>query len=211
MKGLVFASALLLTLAGCQSARVGAATIPQALAGIQDDMAHAGAVPAARVTSWTAAQALVFERDVQAMQCLADRADPVVTVLAGDVNVTLTGTVTASGKITLASITSAPSLGAEADLAKTRTQTVLTPVTVTALSLLPDVEMARRLAWEHDLLSGDDDKGSTPDALASREQERKDILADRNALRERVDRLIANWDGGRCSEKRVVPFVGARL
>ncbi|GLP91922.1 hypothetical protein GCM10007868_29970 [Gluconobacter frateurii] len=203
--------AALLLLGGCQGAALTTTTIPAALSGIQEDMAHAGAIPAARVTSWTTTQGAAFDQDVQAAQCLAMRPDPVVTVLSGDMNVTLTGSVTASGKITLASITSAPSLGAEADLAKTRAQTVLAPVTVTALSLLPDVEMSRRLAWEHDLLSGDGDKGGGSQAVqAQLDQERGDILADRNALRERVDGLIEDWTEAVCPFKSAAPFVGAR-
>ena len=127
-------------LAGC-AAPSRPITIAAALHELQGQLRAAGAVSA------TGATPAEFAAAVRAAQCEARAADPEVPVLAGEVTIDLTGSFTVNGGFAVGpAITGGPPFGLSGSLARGQTQQLTLPLSFAALSELPDVSAARRLA-----------------------------------------------------------------
>ncbi|MCW4589062.1 hypothetical protein NO263_00385 [Gluconacetobacter entanii] len=200
MRALLLAG--LLALSACASQPRVQTTIPGAMAGIQASLAQAGAVSVSHAADWTPEQTARFERDVRAAQCSQRTSDPVIGTIAGNVTLELSGSFTQSGQFTVGAITTAPTVGVQGSASRTRMQQVSLPVAYAPLSSLPDVEMSRQVGYEAEMLAQNDD---------ARHQEAARLVADRQALRDRVMELVRNWDEEQCAPSRpVAPFVGGR-
>lgn len=192
----------LLALSACAHQAPVQTTIPAAMAGIQSSLARSGVVSVSHAGDWTPEQDALFVRAVRAAQCSQDRPDPVVGTIAGDVTLQLSGQFTQGGQFTVGAITTAPTFGMQADASRTRGQVVSLPVAYAPLSSMPDVEMGRQLGYETEMLAQNDD---------ARHTEAARLIADREALRRRVQALIDGWVAGECVGRApVVPFVGDR-
>ncbi|MCE2563411.1 hypothetical protein [Komagataeibacter sp. FNDCF1] len=198
-----FLFACMVGLSGCavHPDRV-ATTIPQAMASIQSSLAQAGVVSVSHAGDWTEDQDVLFVRAVRSAQCSQGRDDPVVGTIAGDVTLQLSGQFAQGGQFSVGAITTAPTFGIQGDASRTRGQTISLPVSYAPLSSMPDVEMGRQIGYEASMFAQNDD---------ARHAEAKRLIADREALRGRVQALIDTWTAGECVRHEPdVPFVGAR-
>ncbi len=188
MRALVVPTAAMLAmLAGC-AAPARPITIAAALHELQGQLRAAGAISAA------AAAPSAFAAAVRAAQCEARTADPEVPVLAGEITIDLTGSFTVNGGFAVGpAITGGPPFGLSSSLTRGQTQQLTLPLSFAALSELPDVSAARRLA----LFS------ALPQAARARETRR--VVAQRDALRARTRRLIAGFDPRACDGAKARP------
>ncbi len=166
-----------LALSGCAQASA-PITVGQALGELQRELAAAGAVSA------VGSDPARFAAAVRAAQCGAMQADPEVPLLAHDLTVDLTGSFTASGGFTVGSSVVGASLNAAATHGQT--QELVLPLTFVALSEVPAIATAQRLAPLAGLPAAD------------RTAETRAILRDRTALRRHTDDLIASWSPAAC-------------
>lgn len=172
------------------------------MTGIQASLAQAGVVSVSHAADWTTAQDARFTRAVRAAQCEQHTADPVIGTVVGDVTLGLSGQFTQSGQFTVGAATTAPTVAVGGAASRTRTQTVSLPVAYAPLSSLPDVEMSRQIGYETEMLAQNDD---TRHAEAAR------LIADRKALRSKVQPMIDTWITDKCAGiAPVVPFVGQK-
>ncbi|TLU74509.1 hypothetical protein [Lichenicoccus roseus] len=172
--------AMLLLLAGC-AAQSRPITIAAALDELQSQLQAAGAV------SVVGAGPIVFAQAARDAQCRAQAADPELPILTHDITIDLTGSFTATGGFALGpSITGGPPFGLSSSLARGQTQGLTLPLTFAALSELPDVAAAQRVALY---------AGLPPRA---RNASIRQVLADRDALRRQTRALIARFDPRRC-------------
>jgi hypothetical protein len=169
-----------LVLAAC-AAQTRPLSIADALGNLQRELKRAGAVSA------TGATPEQFAAAARAAQCAAAQADPEIPLLAHDVSVDLSGSFTATGGFAVGTIAAA--FGGNASASRSDTQELVLPVSFTALSGLPDVVAAQRLALA----------AALPEA--PRQQEAARILRDRDALRSRIDGLIAGFSPATCPTK----------
>ncbi|MFT8945994.1 MAG: hypothetical protein ABF876_05360 [Acetobacter aceti] len=189
-------------LSGCSDQPRIATTIPQAMASIQSSLAQSGAVAVPHAGNWTPEMDGRFTTAVRGVQCSQHTADPVMGVLAGTITGTLSIQFTAGGQATVGALTSMPTVGVEASGSRTRGQTLSVPLSYASLSSLPDVEMARELGYETEMLAQNDD---------ARHAEAKRLIADREELRGRVQAMIDTWAAAECAGRTpVAPFVGGR-
>lgn len=166
-----------LLLAGCARASA-PITIGQALAELQRELQAAGAVSA------VGSDPARFAQQVLAAQCAAQEADPEVPVLAHDLTVDLSGSFSATGGFTVGS--TVVGTGITASATRGQTQQLTLPLSFVALSEVPAAVAAQRLV----------PLAALPEA--SRRMEVTRVLAGRNALRVRIDRLIASWTPASC-------------
>ena len=171
---------LVATLAGC-AAPSRPITVAAALHELQGQLRAAGAISA------TGASPEAFAAAVRAAQCEAHAADPEVPVLAGEVTIDLTGSFTVNGGFAVGpAITGGPPFGLSSSLTRGQTQQLTLPLSFAALSELPDVSAARRLALFSAL------------PQAARGVETRRVVVQRDALRAQTRRLIAGFDPGGC-------------
>ena len=174
--------AALLLLGGCGAAAPKPATIAEALHALQTQLAAAGAVSA------TGAGPVRFAQAARAAQCEAGAPNPEVPILAHEITIDLTGSFTANGGFAVGpAITGGPPFGLSASLARGQTQALSLPLTFAALSELPDVVIAQRIALFANL------------PAASRKIENRRLLAERDAQRRQIRALIAGFDPRTCS------------
>ncbi len=166
-----------LALSGCAPASA-PITIGQALGELQRELGAAGAVSA------VGSDPARFAAAARAAQCAAMQADPEVPLLAHDLTVDLTGSFSATGGFTVGSSVVGASLNAAAT--RGQTQELVLPLTFVALSEVPAIAAAQRLAPLAGLPAAD------------RTAETRAILRDRNDLRGRTDGLIASWSPAVC-------------
>ncbi len=171
---------LVAMLAGC-AAPSRPITIAAALQELQGQLRAAGAVSA------TGASPEAFAAAVRAAQCEARAADPEVPILASEVTIDLTGSFTVNGGFAVGpAITGGPPFGLSSSLSRGQTQQLTLPLSFAALSELPDVSAARRLA----LFS------ALPPSVRSVETRR--VVVQRDALRAQTRQLIAGFDTRAC-------------
>ncbi len=153
-------------------------TIAQALAELQRELGAAGAVSA------VGSDPARFAAAARAAQCAGRQADPEVPLLAHDLTVDLTGSFTATGGFTVGSSV----VGTSLNLGATRgqTQELVLPLSFVALSEVPAIAAAQRLAPLATLPPAD------------RAAETAPILQDRDRLRMLIDGLIASWTPAVC-------------
>ena len=168
---------VLAMLSGCAPASA-PVTINQALGELQRELAAAGAVSA------VGSDPARFAGAARAAQCAAQQADPEVPLLAHDLTVDLTGSFTAAGGFTVGSSVVGASLNASGT--RGQTQELVLPLSFVALSEVPTIVTAQRLAPLAALPAAD------------RHAETTAILRDRDGLRARVDALIAGWTPAGC-------------
>ncbi|WP_428377241.1 hypothetical protein [Lichenicoccus sp.] len=177
MRRLVLVGVLL---TGCAS-QSRPVTIAVALDELQNQLQAAGAV------SVVGAGPIRFAEAARAAQCKAQAANPELPILTHDITINLTGTFTASGGFALGpSITGGPPFGISSSLVRGQTQQLTLPLTFAALSELPDVAAAQRIA----LFTG---LPANARAAGTRR-----TLAERDALRRQTRRLIIAFDLRRC-------------
>ena len=171
---------LVAMLAGCATPSQ-PITIAAALHELQGQLRAAGAISA------TGASPEAFAAAVRAAQCEAGAADPEVPVLASEVTIDLTGSFTVNGGFAVGpAITGGPPFGLSSSLTRGQTQQLTLPLSFAALSELPDVSAARRLALFSAL------------PQAARAPETRRVVARRDALRAETRQLIAGFDPGSC-------------
>lgn len=158
-------------------------TIPQAMAGIQANLAQARAISVSHAADWTPDQVTRFGQAVRAAQCSQGMADPVIGTVVGNVTLELSGSFTQGGQFTMGAVTTAPTVGIGESASRTRGQQVSLPIAHAPLSSLPDVEMSRQLGYETKMLAQNDEARH---AKAAR------LIADREQLRGRVQAMIAS-------------------
>ncbi len=180
---LFFKKELLLSfiLSGCVAASR-PITIAQALDELQTQLQAAGAVSA------TAAGAGQFEAAALAAQCAARTANPAVPFLSHEITVNLTGSFTATGSFAVGpAATGGPPFGLSAGGTRAQTQGLTLPLTFAALSELPDVVTAQRVALYAGL------------PKAARDVEIARLVAERDELRQRTAAVIASFDAAKCT------------
>ncbi len=156
-------------------------TIAQALDELQMQLQAAGAVSA------TAAGAGQFEAAARAAQCHARTADPGVPFLSHEITVNLTGSFSATGSFAVGPpATGGPPFGLSAGGTRAETQGLTLPLTIAALSELPDVVTAERVALYAGL-----PKAARDAALAR-------LVAERDDLQRRTDAVIGSFDLRKC-------------
>jgi hypothetical protein len=167
-----------LLLAGCarSSAPV---TIGQALGEVQRELGAAGAVSA------VGTDPVRFAAAAHTAQCAARQADPEVPLLAHDLTLDLTGSFSATGGFTVGS--AVVGLGVTGAATRGQTQEIALPLSFVALSEVPAMMAAQRLAPLATLPERD------------RRAETRPILAERDRLRVRIHALIASWSPASCS------------
>ena len=169
-----------LLVAGCAS-QSRPVTIAVALDELQNQLQAAGAV------SVVGAGPVRFAQAARAAQCKAQAANPELPILTNEITINLTGTFTASGGFALGpSITGGPPFGLSSSLVRGQTQQLTLPLTFAALSELPDVAAAQRIA----LFTG------LP--ARARAAGMRHVLEERDALRRQTRRLIMAFDLRRC-------------
>nr|WP_321984039.1 hypothetical protein [uncultured Lichenicoccus sp.] len=174
-------------LAGCAS-QSRPVTIAVALDELQDQLQAAGAVSVVGVGP------IRFAEAARAAQCKAQAANPELPILTHEITINLTGTFTATGGFALGpSITGGPPFGISSSLARGQTQGLTLPLTFAALSELPDVAAAQRIA----LFSGLPAK--------ARAAGTSHALDERDALRRQTRRLILAFDLRRCQKAPGAP------
>ena len=178
---MIAAFLVIASLAGCaqQSRPV---TVTQALQSLQRQLADAGTVSA------VGSDPPRFAAAARAAQCAAGQADPEIPLLAHDLTLDLTGSFSATGGFTIGSAVVGVSLTGNAT--RGQTQELVLPITFVALSELPATVAGQRL---------------TPLAAlpaADRRTETARILQDRDDLRTRIARLIADWTPQSCGDGR---------
>ncbi len=167
-------------LAGC-AAPSRPITIAAALQELQGQLRAAGAISA------TGASPEAFAAAVHAAQCEARAADPEVPILGGEVTIDLTGSFTVSGGFAIGpAITGGPPFGLSSSLSRGQTQQLTLPLSFAALSELPDVSAARRLALFSAL------------PPAARTTETRRVVAQRDTLRTQTRQLIAGFNTRAC-------------
>ena len=166
-----------LLLSGCANAGT-PVTIGQALAELQRELGAAGAVSA------VGSDPARFTAAARAAQCAAQQADPEVPLMAHDLTVDLTGSFSATGGFMVGSSVVGMSLTANAT--RGQTQELVLPLSFVALSEVPAMAAAQRLAPLAALPPAD------------RKAETTSILRDRDALRARITGLIASWRPALC-------------
>ncbi len=158
-------------------------TIAQALDELQVQLQAAGAVSA------TAAGVGQFEAAALAAQCAARTADPAVPFLSHEITVNLTGSFTATGSFAVGPpATGGTAFGVSAGATRAQTQGLTLPLTFAALSELPDVVTAQRVALYAGL------------PKAARDAELTRLVAERDELRRRIAVVIAGFDVGKCKK-----------
>jgi hypothetical protein len=155
-------------------------TIAQALRELQRQLIEAGAVSA------VGSDPARFAATVRAAQCAASQADPEVPLLAHELSIGLSGSFTATGGFSVGPSPLVTSLTGSGS--RTQGQQITLPLSFVAVSEIPAVSTAQRLA----ALSG------LPDA--DRKAQTASILADREALRARIGVLIAGWSRAACRD-----------
>lgn len=143
---------------------------------------------AAGAVSATAAGAGQFEAAALAAQCAARTANPAVPFLSHEITVNLTGSFTATGSFAVGpAATGGPPFGLSAGGTRAQTQGLTLPLTFAALSELPDVVTAQRVA----LYAG------LPKAAHDAELNR--LVAERDELRRRTQIVIADFNPAKCA------------
>lgn len=194
--------ACIVPLGACTHAGRVQTTVPAAMAALQSTLAQAGVVSISHAGEWTSGQAARFARNVRAAQCSQQAADPVVGTISGDITLQLSGNFTHGGQFTVGALTTAPTLGLNADASRTDTQQISLPVSYAPLSSLPDVEMARQMGYETALFGQND---------IIRHDEARRLIHDRETLRQAATGLIRSWQPHDCGPLLPVnPFVGDR-
>lgn len=170
--------AVFVLLAGCaqQSRPV---SIGQALQSLQQELRAAGAISA------IGSDPAQFAAAARAAQCAAQQPDPEVPLMAHDLTLDLTGSFSATGGFTVGS--AVVGLALTGNATRGQTQELALPLTFVALSEVPAAVAAQRLAPLAGLPSAD------------RALETRRIIRDRNALRQRIHDLIADWSAAQCT------------
>lgn len=154
-------------------------TIGQALQEVQRELGAAGAVSA------VGTDPARFAAAARSAQCGAQQANPEVPLLAQNLTVDLAGSFSATGGFTVGS--AAVGLSATANATRGQTQELQLPLSFVALSEVPAMMAAQRLA----------PLAALP--VADRRAQTARILADRNDLRRRIAGLIASWTPSACA------------
>ena len=167
-------------LAGCAS-QSRPVTIAAALDELQDQLQAAGAV------SVVGAGPIRFAQAARDAQCRARAANPELPILTHDITINLSGSFTATGGFALGpAITGGPPFGISSSLARAQTQELTLPLTFAALSELPDVAAAQRIALYTGLPAEPRNTGI------------RRVLAERDTLRRQTIALISAFDVRRC-------------
>lgn len=171
-----------LVLASCGETRLSRPlTIAAALAELQAQLRAAGAI--SPMTQDPAALAA----SVRHAQCEAMTADPEVPLLEHELTVTLAGSFSATGGFSVGNAVLGS--GLNAGVTRGQTQQLTLPLTFVALSEIPGELASLQLAPLETL----------PTAIRARETAR--VLADRDALAQRIAVLIAQWNPASCPRR----------
>lgn len=169
---------LLPALGGCVRASA-PITIAQALRELQQQLLDAGAVSA------VGTDPARFAASVHGAQCASGQADPEVPLLSHELEISLSGSFTASGGFSVGP--TLPVSFITGSGSRTQGQQITLPLSFVALSEVPAQSAAQRLAALSAL------------PQAQQKQQAAPILADRDALRARIDALIAGWTPSSCT------------
>lgn len=170
--------AVLLILDGCARASA-PITIAKALREVQRQLLDAGAVSA------VGTDPARFAASVRGAQCASGQADPEVPLLSHELEISLSGSFTATGGFSVGP--TLPVSFITGSGSRTQGQQITLPISFVALSEVPAQSAAQRLAALSAL------------PQAQQQMEAAPILADRDALRTRIAALIAGWTPSACT------------
>lgn len=195
----LYTAVLAAVLCGCTGNLKPPTTVSGAISGIENDLVAARLVGVSHPTTWLPEQEAEFRANVAALQCNQHRANPIVAIMTGPVDIQLNGNFSQSGQFSVSSLTTVPVMGLNGEVVRSNGQQLSLPVSFVSLASLPDAELAREAS------------GSTPllaQADAVRLAEGKRLVAERDALADKVQAAIAGYPGRRCVSSPEGPFVG---
>jgi hypothetical protein len=128
-------------LLGCSTPQIkpGGTTIPQAIQHLQEDISHIGAIAVTNSSTWSEEQNKEFALSVRSMECQQGKADPVVVMLMGKVDMMLTGSYNVQGRFSIGTGSGfVPAVRASGAIDKGIGQGITLPLHFLSLSQLPN-------------------------------------------------------------------------
>ena len=198
-------------LLGCSTPQIhpGGTTIPQAIQHLQDDISHIGAIAVTDSSHWSREQNEEFTRSVRSLQCQQQKADPVIVMMMGQVDVMLTGSYNVEGRFSIGTGSGIiPSVHGGGMIDKGIGQGITLPLHFISLSQVPN----RVLLYHLKLLK--ETYFLSPSLNLQKDEELStEYWNNRDSLVNRVTLLESTWTPLICGnfQHTVKPFFGTRV